>query len=387
MQKFLLPIILLISLSCKSINKDKKEVIASTTKIIALNEKPEKSIEIVFCLDATGSMSGLIGTAKEKIWDIVSEMAQSNDIDQLKLGMIFYRDRGDLFVTKQIQLTNDLDEVYSKLLEIDALGGGDTPESVNQALNEAVSEIEWSMDKNVYKTIFVVGDCPPHMDYTDDVKYTFSCKKAVEKGITINTIKLGNSCAKAIPHFKAMASCSNGEFLHLDQHAKDVIVETPYDDEINEVSQSIDKSRLYYGTKKEKDINNLKKEKSLEVYEKSSKTANSSRAFYKISKAGKKALGNKELVNDYINNKVEIEEIDENELPDDFKGKTKEEIKTMLKNLKEKRSQNEQKLRELAEKRKQFIKDKKDQMSETEKESFSEKVVDVLKQQAEKNNK
>jgi len=327
-------------------------------------------------------MSGLIGTAKEKIWDIVSELAQSNDVESLKLGMIFYRDKRDAFVTKKIQLTTDLDEVYDKLLQIEADGGGDTPESVNQALHEAVSDIQWSDQQKTYKTIFVVGDCPPHMDYQDDVKYTLSCKEAARKGITINTIKLGKSCTEAIVHFRKMASCTNGEYLHLDQHASDVVIATPYDDEIYEVSKSIDQSRVYYGTKAEQSVNYLKKEKSLEVYEKSSKTANSSRASYKMSKAGKKSYGNKELITDYIEDKVEIEEIAEEELPIDFKGKSKQEIKVELEKLKKERKENEQKLRELSKKRKNYIKEQKKKLSKTEKKSFSEKVVEVLKKQS-----
>ncbi len=189
--------------------------------------------EIVFCLDATGSMSGLIGTAKEKIWSIVTELVQDTSTNtQVKLGMVFYRDRGDRFVTKHIQLTEDIDSVYHELLMIQAEGGGDTPESVNQGLYEAITQNPWSTNRNVYKAIFVVGDCPPHMDYQDDVKYTESCVLAAEKGIVINTIKLGNTCKKAITHFKKMAECSNGNFLQLSQHAQDIVIATPFDDEI-----------------------------------------------------------------------------------------------------------------------------------------------------------
>ena len=213
-----------------------------------------KQAEIVFCLDATGSMSGLITTAKEKIWDIVSELSQDQKIDTLKLGMVFYRDRGDNFITKQISLTTNLDAVYTDLLEIEAEGGGDSPESVNQALNEAVEQMKWSNDQNTYKTIFVVGDCPPHMDYQDDVLYTESCKIAAEKGIVINTIKLGNSCSDAITHFKQMSKCAHGKFLQLDQNATDYSIESPYDDEINSISKSIDESKLFYGEQKERDI-------------------------------------------------------------------------------------------------------------------------------------
>ena len=174
-------------------------------------------VEIVFCLDATGSMSGLIGTAKEKIWSIVTSIVQDTIPTEVKLGMVFYRDRGDAFVTKYIDLTPDIDSVYEELLAITATGGGDAPESVNQALFEAVTKNSWSQDAITYKTVFLVGDCPPHMDYEDEVQYMETCELAKEKGIIINTIKLGNGCPDAIPHFKNIASCSEGTYLHLDQ--------------------------------------------------------------------------------------------------------------------------------------------------------------------------
>ena len=65
--------------------------------------------------------------------------------------MVFYRDRGDNFITKQISLTTNLDAVYTDLLEIEAEGGGDSPESVNQALNEAVGQMKWSNDQNTIR--------------------------------------------------------------------------------------------------------------------------------------------------------------------------------------------------------------------------------------------
>ena len=62
---------------------------------------------------------------------------------------------------------------------------------MNQALNEAVTKFKWSEDKETLKIIFLVGDAPPHMDYTDDVKYPDTCKLAAEKGIFINTVQCG----------------------------------------------------------------------------------------------------------------------------------------------------------------------------------------------------
>ena len=358
-----------------------KDIVHATEE----EKKVGKNAEIVFCLDATGSMGGLIGTAKEKIWDIVSDLAQSNDVDTLKMGMVFYRDIGDSFVTKQIALTADLDEVYSDLLEMNADGGGDSPESVNQALHESVTDMAWSNDPNTYRTIFVVGDCPPHMDYQGDVPYTVSCKKALEKGIHINTIKLGSSCTQAIAHFKKMASCTNGEFLRLDQNASDYVIDTPYDDDINEESRKIDDSRLYYGDREEQEANNLKKRKSIDLYEKSSKTANSARASYKASKSGDKSwMGSKEIVKDFKSGKINVEELADEELPVELQGKTEEEKKEILNDIVIKRDESKAKLKELSLKRKQYIKEKKKENSKKDSTSFSGKVLGVMKKQAKK---
>lgn len=373
-----------LSFSCKETTK----LHATNTKVLTtIEEKPNphqiKNAEIVFCLDATGSMSGLIGTAKEKIWDIVSEMAQDGDIDTLRIGMVFYRDKGDTFVTKQIALTTDLDEAYTELLKINAAGGGDTPESVNQGLQEAITDMNWSKDKHTYRTIFVVGDCPPHMDYQDDVKYTESCKIAAKKGITINTIKLGNACLEAIPHFKAMSNCTNGQFLRLDQHAQDIVIATPYDEEINRLSRNIDDTRMYYGTVAERSYNYDKKAKSMAVYESASPSANSARASYKQSKAGQKsAYGAQEIINDFDNGKLKLEDIEDEKLPDSLKGKSLAEKKQIVESLSNKRSADNKKLKTLLIKKRDYINKKSNETNG--KPSFSKEVLKVMKNQANK---
>src|SRR6516165_2556723 len=143
-------------------------------------KKPARpDVEVVFCLDTTGSMGGLIDAAKKKIWSISNQIAAGKPTPDLKVGLVAYRDRGDAYVTKVIDLTDDLDAIHGHLMGFKAEGGGDFPESVNQALNEAVTKITWSKDKKTLKIIFLVGDAPPHMDYKDDVKYPESCQLAV----------------------------------------------------------------------------------------------------------------------------------------------------------------------------------------------------------------
>ena len=84
-------------------------VIPPVTQIT--NDKPK--VEAVFVLDTTGSMSGLIQAAKEKIWSIANTMASAQPAPEIRIGLVAYRDRGDAYVTKVVDLSTDLDSVYA----------------------------------------------------------------------------------------------------------------------------------------------------------------------------------------------------------------------------------------------------------------------------------
>src|SRR3954467_13396584 len=77
------------------------------------DKKP--NVEVVFCLDTTGSMGGLIEAAKQKIWSISNQIAGGKPTPLLKVGLVAYRDKGDAYVTKVFDLSDDLDAVHATL--------------------------------------------------------------------------------------------------------------------------------------------------------------------------------------------------------------------------------------------------------------------------------
>ena len=89
-------------------------------------------------------MGGLIEGAKEKIWSIANDIVKGKPAPDVKIGLVTYRDRGDEYVTRRFDLTGDIDSVFQNLQSIHADGGGDDPESVNQALHEAVTKLAWT---------------------------------------------------------------------------------------------------------------------------------------------------------------------------------------------------------------------------------------------------
>src|SRR5207237_1064763 len=143
-------------------------------------------------------------------------------------------------------LTDDLDEVHGHLMGFQADGGGDEPESVNEALHVAVRDIHWSTDQNTLRIIYLVGDAPPHMDYATDIPYKVSCREACQRGIIINTIQCGNA-ASCTQYWQDIAHKAEGKFVRIAQDGGVVTVSTPYDKRLAEINAQLAQSSVVYG--------------------------------------------------------------------------------------------------------------------------------------------
>ena len=216
---------------------DSKSPVLKTTK---------PQIEVCFVLDTTGSMSGLIEGAKQKIWSIANEMISAKPTPEIKFGLVGYRDRGDEYVTKVFNLTDDIDGIYAHLQSFKAAGGGDTPESVNEALDDAVRKMTWSTNRNVLKIIFLVGDAPPHMDYANGPKYPDLCKDAMKRDLIINTIQCG-TMGETTPIWKEIAQLSEGSYAAIGQTGNMIAIATPVDKELAELNRKIGATLIAYG--------------------------------------------------------------------------------------------------------------------------------------------
>ena len=311
-------------------------------------------VDVVFVLDTTGSMSGLIETAKEKIWSIASTMASAQPTPDIRIGLVGYRDKGDQYVTKIVNLSDDLDSVYASLMEFQAGGGGDTPESVNKALYDAVHNMSWSKADQAYQVIFLVGDAPPHMDY-HEVKYPETIAAANEKGIVINTIQSGNITTTVVP-WTTIASLGQGNFFQVDQAGGAVAFESPFDKEIAELSAKLDATRLYYGSEEERGRMEGKVVATKRLAAAASTSALARRGVFNSAEAGREnLLGEKELVDAIASGDVELEAIEESNLPAALKPMAPEEQKAYVQQLAGERADIQRQIRSLADDRDQFI--------------------------------
>jgi len=348
-------------------------------------------IEVCFVLDTTGSMAELIDGAKQKIWSITSQMATAKPAPQIKLGLIGFRDRGDQYVTKVFDLTDDLDDVYGNLIAFQAGGGGDVPESVNQALNEAVTKVSWSKDRNTLKVIFLVGDAPPHMDYPDDVKYTDTVQLAAKSDIIINTIQAG-VIAQTGPIWQEIASKADGQYVKIEQTGGMKAITTPVDAELSRLSVELSKTVVPWGDALRQRAVMSKMAVAADgarggatgTAAASSATAADRVLFMNLETgaAGTKTVitGDGELIKDLASNKVKLEDIKDSDLPPNMQQMTMEERRKYVADLTARRTELQTQVDALAKQRAQYLKVEMSKLPDRNtRDSFDARVGDLIR--------
>jgi Mg-chelatase subunit ChlD len=341
--------------------------------------KPAKPrIEVCFVLDTTASMSGLIEGAKQKIWSIANEMISAKPTPELKLGLIGFRDRGDEYVVKSFKLTDDIDSIYAHLREFAAGGGGDTPESVNEALAEAIDKMPWSQDRKVLKIVFLVGDAPPHMDYADGPKYPDLCRAAAKKDLIINTVQCGN-IGETTPIWQEIAKLSEGNYAAIAQSGNMAVVSTPMDEQLAKLNKRMGATLIPYG-----DAEVRREVGAKQAFAESAPAAAAADRLAYNARTNKSVQGSGELLDALANNDLKLESIDKKNLPAEFQKLTREEIEARIAKTREERASVQKEIDEVSKKRDAYIQTENKRLAaEGKGDSFDEKIAQTIRKQAE----
>lgn len=312
-------------------------------------------IEVVFVLDTTGSMGGLIQAAKENIWSIASNMASAQPTPELRIGLVAFRDRSDEYLTRVVDLSSDLDSVYAQLMGLQANGGGDFPEAVNEALHEAVHRMSWSQDSQAYKVVFLVGDAPPQMNYADDIKYPQTLKLAARRGIVINTIQAGDH-DETRRHWQRIAALGGGASFQVGLQGDAVAVTTPFDEQIAQLSRELDRTRLFYGDASRQAELARKSAAAEMLHSAAPAAAIARRAEFNASSAGKtNFLAAADLVADVGSGRVDLDSLAEDHLPAALAAMEPEARRNAVAEAADRRAELEARISELSSQRRQHI--------------------------------
>ncbi len=175
-----------------------------------------KGLDVVFVIDATNSMQGVIAQAKQRANDIIGVITGVLTKDgqpprNIRFGVVAYKDYGDEYgiaAAKAIALTNDFDAVREFIDQIIVGGGGDIPEPINDALKAATSKpMGWTRDKR--SIIVLIGDSPVHPNGRRDAVNQARGFVRQYRGV-VNVIDVGSGHEAVLQDFADIAAAGNG---------------------------------------------------------------------------------------------------------------------------------------------------------------------------------
>ncbi len=348
----------------------------TTTTAKPINDKSRDTLELVFVLDTTGSMGGLIDGAKQRIWGIINEVMQKPSKPRVRVGLVADRDIGDEYVTKLLPITEDLDKAYTTLMDYQAGGGGDTPENVRKALAEGVRNAGWSKaGRGLAQIVFLVGDAPPQ-NYAQEPDVLVTTAEAVRKNMIVNTIQCG-SIGGTKEIWQTIALRGEGKYFAIAQDGGVQAITTPFDAKLAELAAKNGRTYLSYGEKKSRDANtSLQMSAEMRIDGAASATAKADRA---VNKAVNSFQYDGDLVQDVENEKIKVKDVKTEDLPEDLQKLSVSEREKVIAGRIEERKKIRAEILELSKQRDAYITAERKKLGQQN--GFDTAVAQALKEQ------
>ncbi len=177
-----------------------------------------KNVDIVWAVDATGSMGDEIEYLKTELLDVIGRAKSHNPELAFRMGTVFYRDQGDEYLTKSSGLSPDIAKTVEFIGRQFAGGGGDYPEAVHTALEEAIFNQKWS-ENAIARICFLVLDASPHQSPEVNASLQRSIREAARLGIRIVPVTASGIQKDTEFLMKFFGLATNGTYVFLTDHS------------------------------------------------------------------------------------------------------------------------------------------------------------------------
>ena len=334
-------------------------------------------IQLAILLDTSGSMDGLIGQAKSRLWKIVNELATANkggQAPQLQVALYEYGQdslsAASGYLRRIVPLSSDLDRISEELFKLQTNGG---QEYCGQVIREAVAGLQWSQNPGDLKLIFIAGNEPFSQGAVD---YKNSCREAIRAGIIVNTIFCGNYQEGLQTDWKAGADLADGQYLAIDADQTPPPVAAPQDIEIARLNQELNGTYLAFGS------NGASGKERQKEQDKNAALLSGEVAAQRAAAKAAPQYSNStwDLVDAKKGGTVKLEEIKDEELPAEMKGMSLKERHEYVAAMQVKRDALQKKIAGLSQERERFV--EKEQKNQAQANSLDSAIINALRRQA-----
>lgn len=173
-----------------------------------------RNLDVLFMVDATGSMGDEINYLKSELEDITGRLKGNKKLIT-RTALVFYRDHGDEYLIRDFGFDENMARVKQNLSAQHAGGGGDFEEAVDEAMENAIDQQEWTNSAASAKIMFMILDAPPHHTPEKIRSIQASVKKAAGKGIILIPVVASGIDKNTEFLMRFMAMATNGTYVFL----------------------------------------------------------------------------------------------------------------------------------------------------------------------------
>jgi hypothetical protein len=309
-------------------------------------------IQMAILLDTSSSMNGLINQARSEIWSLVNEaiFTKKNGLSPEVQVALYEYGKSTLrpeegFIRQILPFTLDLDKVSEELFALTTNGG---QEYCGWVIKDALDGLQWSQSKDDYKVIFIAGNEPFTQGKVD---FKESCKAAIAKGIIVNTIHCGSINAGVNGKWNEGASLADGQYLNIDQNIRVAAIVSPQDKTIIELGAKLNSTYVPYG---------LQGRSAAGRQFAQDRNAGSMGSGAAVERVVTKSSDNYinigwDLVDAVKNNKVKLEDLKSEDLPENMRSMSLDEKKAYIEAMAKEREEIQAEIRKLDSDRQQYI--------------------------------
>ncbi len=342
----------------------------------AVTAATPRPIDLAICLDTSGSMDGLIDAAKQKLWAIVNDLALLEPEPKLRVALLTFGNNGHSeemgWVKVDVPLTGDLDLVSQHLFALTTNGG---EEYVGRVVDRAVRELGWSPSPDALRMIVVAGN--ESADQDPRILKADACRRAIERGILVNSIYCGDPADAIAPGWREVALLADGQFASIAPDGGSVVVATPFDAELTELSAAINETYLPYGDAGREGCSNQW------AQDANAAGLNSEAA---AQRAQTKASGlyqcSWDLVDACKQEGFDLESIPTEDLPEPMRTMSPEERLAYVRSMERKRAELQQRIQETGRKRDAWVAEESRKASLDDSRAFDRVLRDAIRRQA-----
>lgn len=180
-----------------------------------VRRRAPRVLDLGFAIDVTGSMGDELRYVNRELDAIVRRVhAHAPDV-LVRVGAVFYRDRGDSQPVQAIDFTSDIEGFVGEMDDVSADGGGDYPEDMSAGLRSAMRDLSWTPRADAARVLVLVADAPPK-EYAD-ANYTWrdAMFDAARNGVRILPVAASGADRTVEYIFRAMGTATSTPYVYL----------------------------------------------------------------------------------------------------------------------------------------------------------------------------